>query len=69
MEKILSDIDDFTSPSNMSRTDARKWLDRLATEIDCRLDGIKDDMKNEQDRIGTSDLVGTEPDESWRNTP
>lgn len=63
MEKILSEIDDFTSPSNMSRTDAKKWLDRLATEIDCRLDGIKDDIANEPA------LVGTEPDESWRNTP
>jgi hypothetical protein len=46
MERLLQDIDDMTSPQNMTPQQAKDFLERLSTEIEVRLDGIKDDLRN-----------------------
>ena len=46
MDKILELIDLATEPGKMSLEDAIKFLEQLATEIDSRIDGCKDDMRN-----------------------
>ena len=46
LEKILQDIDAVTAPNNMSLETAKEFLERLNTEIDMRIDGIKDDIAN-----------------------
>jgi hypothetical protein len=50
MERLLQDIDDMTSPQNMSLEEAKEFLERLHTEIDVRIDGIKDSLR---EAIGT----------------
>jgi hypothetical protein len=43
--KILEEIDRITEPSVMSQGEALEFLERLSTEIETRIDGIKDDMR------------------------
>ena len=47
MEKILELIDQATEPSQMTLEEALEFLQQLATEIDSRIDGCKDDMRNQ----------------------
>jgi hypothetical protein len=63
--KLLELIDALTSPANMTLIQAKAYLERLTTEIDCRIGGIKDDIAMNEAR-GADDNDGEEP---WRNTP
>jgi len=43
-EQIIDEIDRATDGFGLG--EALEWLEQLATEIQCRIDGIKDDMRN-----------------------
>jgi hypothetical protein len=43
--RIICDVDDIIAPINMNLQDALRWLENLRTEIDCRIDAIKDDIR------------------------
>jgi hypothetical protein len=44
-KKIMKDIDDVIAPDNMTMGDALEWLEKLQTEIACRIDAVKDAMR------------------------
>jgi hypothetical protein len=46
LESRLTDIDNCTEPGHMTLEEALEFLEQLATGIQCRIDGIKDDMKS-----------------------
>jgi len=48
MEKILELIDLATEPGKMTLEQALEFLEQLATEIDGRIDGCKDDIRNRE---------------------
>lgn len=45
-EAKLYDIDAVTEPSMMTPKQALEFLELLSTDIQCRIDGLKDDMRN-----------------------
>lgn len=46
MEEILKLIDETTEPSRMGPGAALEFLERLSSNIESRIDGIKDDMRS-----------------------
>jgi hypothetical protein len=46
-EKIVNDIDQATEPKNMSKKRAKDFLEQLQSDIESRLDGLKDEMADE----------------------
>jgi hypothetical protein len=46
LAQILDMIDASTDPSQMGPGEALEVLEQLHTEIQCRIDGLKDDMRN-----------------------
>ena len=48
VESITDNIDFATEPGRMSRAEAMKFLEQLATNVQCRIDGLKDDERNEE---------------------
>lgn len=49
LTRILQLIDHAYEPGKMSLAEALEFLEQLATEIDSRIDGIKDDMKSNKE--------------------
>lgn len=47
-EKLLEDIDLVTAPDKMSAKDAILILEELASDIDGRIEGLRDDLQEEQ---------------------
>lgn len=47
---ILEQIDRATDPSRMSLQEAKEFLERLATEIEVRIDGVKDSIADWAER-------------------
>lgn len=47
MEELLRDIDEATEPKVMSRERAKQFLENLHMEIGLRIDGVEDDIANE----------------------
>lgn len=45
-ENILDTIDAAISSTNMTAEQAMAFLEQLHTAIDCRIDGLKDDLRN-----------------------
>lgn len=45
-EEILESIDKATEPRVMDAEAAHKFLERLVCDIECRMEGLRDDMKN-----------------------
>lgn len=50
VEEILWKIDAASDPVNMTPEQALAFLERLSTDIECRIDGIKDDLRNREQR-------------------
>jgi hypothetical protein len=46
-EKIVNDIDQTTEPRNMNKKRAKDFLEQLQSDIESRLDGLKDEMADE----------------------
>ena len=43
--KIVADVDEASEPSKMNPGTALEFLEQLSTDIQCRIDGLYDDMK------------------------
>jgi hypothetical protein len=48
MQDILDDIDATTEPSRMSKTLALEWLEKLVSEIETRMDALKEEIREER---------------------
>jgi hypothetical protein len=49
MDHVLVDIDDMTSPENMTPIEALEFLQSLALEIESRISEVRDRLLNEDD--------------------
>ncbi len=45
VSQIVEQVDAATAPNNMGPGQALEFLERLVTELEVRMDAIKDDMK------------------------
>jgi len=45
-EQIVREVDRATQPP-MTKADALEWLESLATEIECRIDALKEEMSDD----------------------
>ena len=49
IDHVMSIIDGFTGPDEMSKRDAKDWLEELYDAIQCRIDCLVDELRNEED--------------------
>lgn len=45
-DEILELVDDATKPDEMSGSEALEFLEGLQSDIEARIDGLRDDLKN-----------------------
>lgn len=48
VQKIMNQIDVTMDPRRMSQEQAKEYLEAIATDVEARLDGIKDDLKSKE---------------------
>lgn len=46
VRNIMRTVDESTEPRRMSQEQAKDFLEQLVTELESRLDGIKDDLRS-----------------------
>ena len=47
LEKILNEIDAATEPKIMTKNKAMDFLSRLVSELECRIDALRDELAND----------------------
>lgn len=47
-EEILNLIDDRSAPAIMTKREAMELLEELSTDIDCRIDCLRDELNEEE---------------------
>lgn len=45
-DEILRAVDAMTEPGNMTQEQALDFMEELSSDVDARIDGLRDDIKN-----------------------
>jgi hypothetical protein len=49
-EIVMTAIDTLTEPTVMTKREAIEFLEQCMTDIECRIEALKDELKNENEQ-------------------